>query len=148
MADLKISKEKKVMKRFLSEVMKSEKSLAVYGEPQVRRALEMGVVDTLLISEDLRRYRVTMKCQSCSFTLQKTIAEDALESFSPPPCTMCKSQLPMVITEKVDLVDEFSDLAEKTNGIVRLISRGSEEGESLYSAFGGLAGILRYAVEV
>ena len=148
MADLKISQEKKIMKRFLSEVMKTEKSLAVYGEAQVRHALELGIVDTLLISEDLRRYRITLKCQSCPFTLQKTIAEDALESFVPPPCTACQSQLPMVITEKVDLVDELSDLAEKTSGTVKLISRGSEEGESLYSAFGGLAGILRYAVDV
>jgi peptide chain release factor subunit 1 len=148
MADLKISQEKKIMKRFLSEVMKSEKSLAVYGEPQVRRALEMGIVDTLLISEDLRRYRVTLKCQSCPFTIDKTITEEALESFTPPPCAMCKTQLPMVISEKKDLVDELSDLAEKTNGTVTLVSRGSEEGESLYSAFGGLAGILRYAVEV
>lgn len=148
MADLKISQEKKVMKRFLSEVMKSEKSLAVYGEPQVRRALELGIVDTLLLSEDLRQYRITMKCQSCPFTLQKTIAEDALEGFTPPACSKCQSSLPMVITEKVDLVDELSDLAEKTNGIVKLVSRGSEEGESLYAAFGGLAGILRYAIEI
>lgn len=148
MADLKISQEKKIMKRFLSEVMKSEKSLAVYGEPQVRRALDMGIVDTLLISEDLRKYRITLKCQSCPFTLQKTLTEDAIESFTPPPCAMCQTQLPMVITDKVDLVDELSDLAEKTNGNVKLISRGSEEGESLYSAFGGLAGILRYAIEV
>ena len=147
MADLKISQEKKIMKRFLSEVMKTEKSLAVYGEPQVRRALDLGVVDTLLISEDIRKYRITMKCQSCSFTMQKTISEEALEDFTPPSCTACQSQLPMVITEKVDLVDELSDLAEKTNGTVKLISRGSEEGESLYSAFGGLAGILRYAVD-
>jgi peptide chain release factor subunit 1 len=148
MADLKISQEKKIMKRFLSEVMKTEKSMAVYGEPQVRRALEMGIVDTLLISEDLRRYRVTLKCQSCSFTIDKTMTEEALESFTPPPCAMCQTQLPMVIAGKKDLVDELSDLAEKTNGTVTLVSRGSEEGESLYSAFGGLAGILRYAIEV
>ncbi len=148
MADLKISQEKKIMKRFLSEVMKSEKSLAVYGETQVRHALELGIVDTLLVSEDLRRYRITLKCQSCPFTLKKTIAEDALEDFVPPPCTACQSQLPMVIAEKIDLVDELSDLAEKTSGMVKLISRGSEEGESLFSAFGGLAGILRYAVDV
>ena len=48
MTDLKVSQEKKIMKRFLSEVTKSEKSMAVYGEHQVRKALEMGVVDTLL----------------------------------------------------------------------------------------------------
>jgi peptide chain release factor subunit 1 len=136
------------MKRFLSEVMKSEKSMAVYGEHQVRKALEMGVVDTLLLSEELRKYRVTMKCQTCAYTQEKTMTEDALEDFTPPPCPTCKTSLPMEITSKVDLIDELSDLAEKTSATVKLISRNSEEGESLYAAFSGLAGILRYPLEI
>jgi peptide chain release factor subunit 1 len=148
MTDLKVSQEKKFMKRFLSEVTKTDKSLAVYGEHQVRKALEMGVVDTLILSEDLRKYRVTMKCQSCAYTQEKTLTEDALEEFTPPVCPTCKTSLPMEITQKVDLVDELSDLAEKTNATVKLISRNSEEGESLYSAFSGLAGILRYPIEL
>lgn len=148
MTDLKVSQEKKFMKRFLSEITKTDKSLAVYGEHQVRKALEMGVVDTLILSEDLRKYRVTMKCQSCAYTQEKTLTEDALEEFTPPVCPTCKTSLPMEITQKVDLVDELSDLAEKTNATVKLISRNSEEGESLYSAFSGLAGILRYPIEL
>ncbi|MCK4365363.1 MAG: peptide chain release factor aRF-1, partial [Thermoplasmatales archaeon] len=51
MVNLKISKEKKIMKQFLKEVTKTDGSLAVYGELQVRKALEMGVVKTLLLSE-------------------------------------------------------------------------------------------------
>jgi len=148
MTDLKVSQEKKIMKRFLSEVTKSEKSMAVYGEHQVRKALEMGVVDTLLLSEDLRKYRVTLKCQSCNYTQEKTMTEEALEDFVPPACPTCKTSIPMEITQKVDLVDELSDLAEKTSAKVKLISRNSEEGESLYSAFSGLAGILRYPLEI
>jgi peptide chain release factor subunit 1 len=148
MTDLKVSQEKKIMKRFLSEVTKSEKSMAVYGEHQVRKALEMGVVDTLLLSEDLRKYRVTMQCHSCNFTQEKTMDEETLESFTPSACPTCKTSIPMEITKKVDLIDELSDLAEKTSATVKLISRNSEEGESLYAAFSGLAGILRYPLEI
>ena len=148
MTDLKVSQEKKIMKRFLSEVTKTEKSLGVYGEHQVRKALEMGVVDTLILSENLRKYRVTMKCQTCGYTQEKTMSEEALEDFSPPACTTCKTSLTMEITQKVDLVDELSDLAERTNATVKLVSRNSEEGESLYAAFSGLAGILRYPIEL
>jgi len=148
MTDLKVSQEKKIMKRFLSEVTKTEKSLGVYGEHQVRKALEMGVVDTLILSENLRKYRVTMKCQTCGYTQEKTMSEEALEDFSPPACPTCKTSLPMEITQKVDLVDELSDLAERTNATVKLVSRNSEEGESLYAAFSGLAGILRYPIEL
>lgn len=148
MTDLKVSQEKKIMKRFLSEVTKTEKSLAVYGEHQVRKALEMGVVDTLLLSEDLRKYRVTMKCQSCGYTQEKTMTEEAIEEFTPPSCPTCKTSILLEIIQKVDLIDELSDLADRTNATVKLISRNSEEGESLFSAFSGLAGILRYSIEL
>jgi len=48
----------------------------------------------------------------------------------------------------LSIIDEFSDLAEKTGGKVEIISLGSEEGDSLYSAFNGIAGILRYSVDL
>lgn len=148
MTDLRVSQEKKIMQRFLSEITKTEKSMAVYGEHQVRKALEMGVVDTLLLSDDVRKYRLKMKCQSCGYTQEKTLDEEMLESFTPTSCPTCATSIPLVITQKVDLIDELSDLAEKTSATVKLISRGSEEGESLYTAFGGLAGILRYPIDL
>jgi len=148
MTDLKISKEKKVMKRFLTEVTKTEKSLAIYGEEQLRKALKMGIVDTLLLSEDLRKYRLKLICQSCSYTKELTINQEALENFEPPNCPKCKTSSPMEIQEEIDLIDELSDMAEKTGVNVQLISRNSEEGDSLYRAFSGLAGILRYSVDL
>ena len=148
MTDLKISKEKKVMKRFLKEVKKTEKSLAIYGEAQVRKALEMGVVDTLLLSEDLRKYRLKMKCQSCDYTEDRIVDEEALNDFSPPTCSKCNTSIQMEVHEKIDLIDEFSDIAEKIGAKVQLISRNSEEGDSLYRALSGLAGILRYPVDI
>jgi len=148
MTDLKISKDKKIMKRFLKEVTKTEKSLAVYGEKQVRKALEMGIVETLLLSEELRKYRITLSCHSCDYSEGKTINEEAFNDFSPPSCPKCDTSNFMEITDKVDIIDELSDLAEKTGANVELISKNSEEGDSLLSAFNGLAGILRYAVDL
>lgn len=146
--DLKISKEKKIMKVFLKEVTKTDNSLAVYGENQVRKALEMGVVGTLLLSEKIRRYRVKLKCPSCDFARELTVSEEALEDFSLPDCSNCNTSAKMEIVEKIDLIDELSDIAEKTSCNVELISTDSEEGDSLYSAFDGVAGILRYPVDI
>jgi len=148
MTNLKISREKNLMKRFLKEVMKSEDSLAVYGEEQVRKALEMGAVDTLLLSENLRRYRVKLRCTSCGYTEIKTLSEDDVKNFESVSCPKCNQQGFMEIVEKKDLIDELSDLAEKTGCNVEIISLGSEEGDSLYSAFSGVAGILRYAIDL
>ena len=148
MTDLKVSKEKKVMKRFLSEVTKSEKSLAAYGEEQIRRALEMGVVDTLLLSEELRRYRVTLRCRSCQYSEQRTMIEEILEEFEATKCSSCNTPGSFELIDKIDVIDELSELAEQTGAKVALISRNSEEGDSLYRAFGGMAAILRYAVDL
>ena len=146
--NLKISREKQIMKRFLKEVTKTEGSLAVYGESQVRKALEMGVIDTLLLSENLRKYRIKLQCSGCNYSEMKTISEDDLKDFTEPVCSQCNKGSSMEIVEKIDLIDEMSDLADKTGCKVEIISLGSEEGDSLYSAFNGMAGILRYSVDL
>lgn len=148
MTNLKISREKNLMKRFLKEITKTEDSLAVYGEEQVRKALEMGAVDTLLLSENLRRYRVKLKCSSCGYIEIKTLSENDVKNFESISCPKCNQQGVMEVVEKKDLVDDLSDLAEKTGCNVEIISLGSEEGDSLYSAFNGIAGILRYSVDL
>jgi peptide chain release factor subunit 1 len=148
MTNLKVSSEKKLMKRFLKEVTKTEGSLAVYGELQVRKALEMGVIDTLLLSGNLRRFRVKLICSSCDYSEMRTLSEEQLEEFDEPDCPECKTPTKMEIEEKIDLIDELSDLAENTSTKVEIISMGSEEGDSLYSAFNGIAGILRYSVDL
>ena len=78
----------------------------------------------------------------------RTIDEETLEDFSSTTCPKCGTSDSMDLEDKVDLVDELSDLAEKTGCSVELISRDSEEGDSLYSAFNGIAGILRYHVDL
>jgi peptide chain release factor subunit 1 len=147
MTNLKISQEKKLMRRFLKEVTKTEGSLAIYGEMHIRKALEMGVVDTLLLSENLRRYRVKLICSSCNYTEMRTMSEDDVKNFNPLKCSKCGNSDVMLIEEKTDLIDDLSDLAENTGCKIEIISMGSEEGDSLYSAFDGIAGILRYTVE-
>ena len=147
MSNLKIAKEKNIVKRFLQEVTNKNKSRAVYGEEEVRKALNMGAVDTLLLSEDLRRYRIRFKCPTCGYTMEKTVEESKLEKFEPPNCPKCENPTQMVIEEKKDLIDELSELAEETGAKVELISRDSDEGDALYRAFGGIAGILRYNIE-
>ena len=148
MGNLKISKEKKLMKKFLKEITKSEKGLAVYGENQVRKALEIGAIDTLLLSENLRKFRIKLKCLSCNYSEEKTISEDDFKNFEQPICPKCHNSSEMEIVEKNDLIDELSDLADRTSSSVELISQGSEEGDSLYSAFNGIAGILRYPLDL
>ncbi|HEX17629.1 MAG TPA: peptide chain release factor 1 [Thermoplasmatales archaeon] len=142
--ELKISKEKRVMRRFLKEIVKREKSLAVYGEEEVRRALEMGAVDTLLLSEDLDRYRVKLRCESCGREEEVTTGRAEIEEMEKKGrrCRACDGI--MVIKEKIDVIEELSKKALEMGTKVELISKDSEEGATLLNTFGGIAGILRY----
>jgi len=149
MTELKIAKEKKVMKRFLKEITRGNESLALYGEDFIRRALQMGAVDTLLLAEDLRKYRVTLKCPTCDFSIKKTMKSDELdEDYEPPNCDVCETPTQMEVAEKIDLIDELSQLAEDTSAQVYLISQNSEEGDSLVAAFNGVAAITRYPLDL
>ena len=56
--EMDIMKEKKFMRKFLTGLI-SESGLSTYGENEVRQNLQMGAVETLLISENLKTNRQT-----------------------------------------------------------------------------------------
>jgi peptide chain release factor subunit 1 len=147
LSQLEVVKEKKLMERFMKELV-SDNGLAAYGEDSVRQNLNMGAVEVLLLSEDLRRSRITLKCQNCDYTSTTTVKHRAGEKATLEfgKCPKCQSTL--AIAEQVDVVDELSLTAEQMNTEVEFISTEFEEGEQLFNAFGGIAAILRYRTGV
>jgi peptide chain release factor subunit 1 len=140
--DVEVVLEKKYMERFLRELV-SDTGLASYGEEQVRRNLQMGTVDTLLLSDELRKLRITIKCGNCGFEEKKTITKKAgEEEYQPGNCKQCGSSLG--IQESVDIVDELSTIADQMSTNTVFISSDFEEGNQLLTAFGGIGAILRY----
>ena len=140
--DVEVVQEKKYMERFLRELV-SDNGLASYGEEQVRKNLQMGTVDTLLLSDELRKLRITIKCGNCGFEEKKTITKKAgEEEYQPGNCKQCGSSLS--IQESVDIVDELSTIADQMSTNPVFISSAFEEGNQLLTAFGGIGAILRY----
>ncbi len=137
--DLDISKEKELMRRFMAELRKPDGGLAAYGEVEVYNALNIGAVDTLLVSEGIPRYRMTYTCKECGVTGKSvTNLPDTVK------CRKCKGEVN--IEEEADVIEELYITAEGTGSTVELMSQDSEEGEMLMKAFNGLAAILRYRV--
>jgi peptide chain release factor subunit 1 len=135
-----LSREKRLVARLLDEIRKEDGGLATYGEEQVRTVLEMGAVDTLLLSEGLRKKRFTTECPNCGWK-QIMTADKKPDAIRCPTCGSIT-----VVDDGKDLVDDFYDKVESTGGKIELISVDSEEGEMLMKAFGGIAAILRYKV--
>jgi peptide chain release factor subunit 1 len=137
---LDLMREKDLVQGLMNEIRKEDGGLASYGEEQVRHALGLGAVDTLLISEGLRKVRAAVRCANGDWEGEKTLADEG----ETPPCP--KDGGPLTIVEKRDLIEDLTKIAEQTGTTVELVSKESEEGQLLLRAFGGVAAILRYRV--
>ena len=140
LSDLDLMREKTLVQKLMDEIRKEEGGLAAYGEDQVRHALQLGAVDTLLVSEGLRKLRLKLKCVNGDWEGERTVADEA----TLPKCPQDGGNLTVV--QKEDIIEEFSALAAQSGTKVELISKESEEGELFLRAFGGIAAILRYRV--
>jgi peptide chain release factor subunit 1 len=138
--------EKKVMQKFLREIGQ-DTGLATYGEDDVRRYLNNGIVDTLLLSEDLENVRVTVKCGSCDYSKEETMKLHQVAEFEQKTngsaCPKCSIPT-LAVTETKELIDELAETAELAGTDVEVLSGDTEEGQMLKKSFGGVAAILRY----
>jgi len=142
LASVEVVQEKKYMQRFLKELV-SDTGLASYGEEQVRKNLQMGSVETLLLSDELRKLRLSIRCTVCDFEEKKTVTKKAgEEEYQPGNCPKCGASLK--IAESVDIVEELSTIADQMGSNIVFISSDFEEGNQLLTAFGGIAAILRF----
>jgi len=138
--------EKKIMQDFLYQIG-HDTGLATYGEDEVKRVLQSGSVQTLLLSEGLNIVRVTVKCNNCGYERQETMKDTALPPFEQSligqSCPKCSAPS-LVVAETRDIIDDFADLAEQVGANVEVISTETEEGQMLKNSFGGIAAILRF----
>jgi peptide chain release factor subunit 1 len=149
MEDVKYIQEKQVMQRFMKEIS-TDSGLATYGLKEVQRAMNYGAVDTLLLSEKLDLFNVKLGCSNCEFSESKTVKEINLEDFSSniqdESCPNCNSNS-FNIVEKKTIIEELGEMAEAIGSEIDILSTETEEGEMLYSTFGGIAAILRYKID-
>lgn len=147
---LRYFEEKKLMQKFLREIGQ-DTGLATYGEEEVRKFLNNGIVETLLLSEDLDTILATVKCGSCEYTTQDTMKmhkvaefEQTTSSSGCPKCTVPT----LSVVETKELIDDLAETAEMIGTDVEVISADTEEGQMLKKSFGGVAAILRYKAAV
>ncbi|WP_342303793.1 peptide chain release factor aRF-1 [Methanolobus sp. ZRKC5] len=142
LADIDLMVEKKLMQRFFAELV-SDSGKAGYGEIQVRNNLDIGAVEILMISEDLRAERLTLRCPNGDYEDKVTRNfKPGEQDASGGACPVCGTNVELV--ERVDIVDELSELADQMATQVEFISTDFEEGSQLLNAFGGIVAILRF----
>ncbi len=135
--------DKKLMQRFLKETAKPDGGLAEYGEETVRQGLELGAVDHLLISEDMRRTRLKFTERKTGEVVYKTVQDHKVQLAFDEMAKQWGGANNVEMEEK-DLIEELSDIAEANGTNIHIIGGASEEGGILRNAFGGIVGILRF----
>jgi peptide chain release factor subunit 1 len=139
LAETEVMKDKSEMEEFFEQLHDGGK--ATYGFDATRQNLMMGAVDRLLISEDLRKDVVTYDCGSREeFELVDRRADT--------PSHTCENGGEGEVVEREDAIDHLMQLAEQRGSDMKFISTDFEKGEQLLTAFGGIAGILRYSTGV
>ncbi|HMK84136.1 MAG TPA: peptide chain release factor aRF-1 [Candidatus Bathyarchaeia archaeon] len=138
--------EKRLVQKFLYEIG-HETGLGVYGETQVRKYLNAGIVDLLLVSEKISTLHVYVKCKNCGATDDSLIPQANFVKFEQDlmssTCKKCNSAA-LAVDDFKDLVDELIEIADKQNAKIAIISTETDEGIMLKDSFGGIAAILRY----
>jgi peptide chain release factor subunit 1 len=132
--------DKKLMERFFKELHDGD--LATYGFGPTRENLNMGAVETLLLSEDLRKDVAVLTCEN-DHTEREFLDRGA--TLPEPDCSRCGEPMD---AEREDAIDHLIRLADQRGTETYFVSTDFEKGEQLLSAFGGVAGILRYSTGV
>jgi len=132
--------DKKLMERFFGKLHDGD--LATYGFGPTRENLNMGAVETLLLSEDLRKDVVVRAC------LDGHTEYEFLDRGESAPDTDCSRCGEPMDADREDAIDHLMELADQRGTEVHFVSTDFEKGDQLLSAFGGVAGILRYSTGV
>jgi peptide chain release factor subunit 1 len=130
-----LAKEREILGRFFSELGKGGN--VIYGLNETINALENGALESLLISEDFDFVRVSFKCQN-QHKSEEILPKDLVKK---QRCKICKN--PLSVEKIENLMDEFSEKAEKLGVEVVFISSSTDEGRE-FKKIGGIGGFLRF----
>jgi len=139
LSEAELMQDKNDMEEFFSELQGGK--LATYGFEQTRENLVMGSVDRLLLSEDLREDVVVYECEN-GHEEYETVNRRA--KTPEHECSECGATVSAEDAEREDAIDHLMNIADQRGTDTHFISTDFEKGEQLLTAFGGIAGILRY----
>jgi len=131
-----VVKEKKILQKFFEELQKD--GPVTYGIEETLKALEMGAVDTVIISEDLNVKEVEYECD-CG--VSKKFVRD--EKRNDQKCGKCGKQ--MQILGERDIIEAFEEMVKNYGSKIEIVSSDTREGKQ-FLELGGIGAILRYKI--
>jgi peptide chain release factor subunit 1 len=127
-------KERELLSRYFENLQK-DNGLSVYGMANVRKALEMGAVDKLIVSEDFNWTRKQLVC-NCGTREEKDSKPGMVHK-----CSNCGAD--MTVEGERDMIDILEDEVKSFGSEFHIVSVDTREGAQ-FKELGGVGAILRY----
>src|ERR671932_883196 len=132
MQDFRVMEEKQLVKKFMNEVH-SGHGLGIYGIHDVTKALETGIADLVIVTDDITYTRLEIKCKRCGTTQEKFIERHNLQGIKQQmlsrPCPSCNAI--DFESYETDVVDYLEELVTQSGSKLEIISGKTEEGAQL-----------------
>ena len=142
--EYRLLEEKKLIKKFMSQVYSNE-GLAVYGLNDVLKFLRSGIIDTLIVTDEISYVQLEVKCNKCGDVEEKFVERSKLinlkQDEASKACSKCRS-VDKISSEK-DIVDVLEELSINIGSKMEIISSKTEEGAQLAS-LGNIGALLRF----
>ena len=140
----RLMEEKKIVKRFMKEVY-SDKGLGIYGVNDVIKALRSGIVELVIVTDDISVAVVEANCMKCGNRDIEIVERPRLlmarQELLSSSCKNCGN--PDHETKERDIVEYLEELSNSTGAGLEIISGKSEEGAQV-SSLGKVGAILRF----
>ena len=143
LTNIKFINEKKLISQFFNEISRDTNKYC-FGVDDTLQALEMGAVDTLIVFENLDMLRYVLKNPQ---TQEEVILHLNSEQENDTNNFLTEEGIELEFVEKSELVEWFAEKYKQFGAILEFITDKSQEGTQFVKGFGGLGGILRYAVD-
>ena len=145
--NVKYVREQNIWQNFMKHIT-SDTGMAVYGQDEVERALNLGAVEMLIMSERLKLYKIKRECSNCQYNDYITSKQINIDETNAKVeiCPNCNSNS-FRTTEFHSIIEYMGDIAESLGSYVEILSAETEGGETLRSTFGGIVAILRYKID-
>ncbi|MBY9002569.1 MAG: peptide chain release factor aRF-1 [Candidatus Lokiarchaeota archaeon] len=145
--NVKYVREQFIWQNFMKQIT-SDIGMAIYGQEEVERALNLGAVDTLIMSEQLGLYKIKRECSNCQHYDYITSTQIKIDESNEKVdlCPNCNSNS-FSTTDYYPIIEYLGDIAESLGSNVEILSGETEGGETLKSTFGGVVAILRYKID-
>eukprot|EP00216_Chloropicon_sp_CCMP2111_P000583 CAMPEP_0198237132 /NCGR_PEP_ID=MMETSP1446-20131203/2968_1 /TAXON_ID=1461542 ORGANISM="Unidentified sp, Strain CCMP2111" /NCGR_SAMPLE_ID=MMETSP1446 /ASSEMBLY_ACC=CAM_ASM_001112 /LENGTH=426 /DNA_ID=CAMNT_0043919165 /DNA_START=12 /DNA_END=1289 /DNA_ORIENTATION=+ len=145
LANVKFVQEKKLISKFFEEISQ-DTGKYVFGVQDTITCLEMGAVETLIVYENQDTWRYTLQNTSTGETQIKYLtleqAQDDTHFHDKETGVELETQ------EKTLIVEWLANEYKKFGCVLEFVTNKSQEGSQFCRGFGGIGGILRYAVDL